>query len=53
MFGDFFVESLPNRAAVPELSNWSASKAWQYYQTKTRKPSIEADIRQNEISYTT
>ena len=30
----FCVESLPNRAAMPELSNWSASKAWQVLSTK-------------------
>ena len=34
-WGCFFVESLPNPVAMPELSNWSASKAWQVLTTKT------------------
>ena len=33
--GMFFVESLPNPVAMPELSNWSASKAWKVLTTKT------------------
>ena len=31
----FFVESLPNTVVLPELSNWSASKALQVLTTKT------------------
>ena len=30
----FFVESLQNLAAMPELFNWSTSKAWQVLSTK-------------------
>ena len=33
----FYVESLPNPVAMPELSIWSASKAWQVLTTKTKK----------------
>ena len=35
--GVFFVESLPNPAAMPELPNWSANKAWQVLSTKIPK----------------
>ena len=37
LWGCFLVESLPNPVAMPELSNWSASKAWQVLTTKTPK----------------
>ena len=32
------MESLPNRVALPEFSNWSASKAWQVLSTKKWPP---------------
>ena len=38
IFGSgFFVESLPNPVAMPEVTNLSASKAWQVLTTKNSK----------------
>ena len=33
----FFVDNLPNPVAMPELPNWSASKAWQVLSTKKQQ----------------
>ena len=49
MCGCFFVESLPNPATMPELSNWSTSKAWQVLSTKknnilTKRSSVATTI---------